>query len=525
MKPKHVELRDENPDMIAKSHNSRICFSVVSGLLFLFFVSLAIMFPYTGDDWAWGSPIGIDRLNTFFENYNGRYFGNFLILAISRSKALKVVLMALCYYGSCWLCYKYTPSKRNASLLLATVLFFAMPRTVFMQSVVWASGFANYVPPALISVAYVLLVRNTTGEERPRYRKLLWIPTFLMGFCGALFIENLTVFNICLGTAVIGYVIIRFKRCYAVHIGFLAGAVSGAVWMFSNSAYSSIYKGADDYRQVATGLGGIIKRCLGNGYVICDYVIVANYWICLATSALLLLLAVQFVKGTDHRKHKAYAKSAIIINGFCLAAILCKNLLLTDPGHLAIKMFMMLVAVLYAVSIVVIVLLCVEKSRRFHMLFPFCCILASVAPLLLVSPIGPRCFYVSHLLTIVFVTDLFSYVVNESGIKKAHNKKILWVLGTVALLQAILYVSIFLPINQYDSKRNEFAKLQSDRGESKIVISSLPNDHFLWTSDPTKEPWNTRYKLFYGIREDAELVGVSPAEFDQYYYAYINQAE
>ena len=525
MKPKQVEQWDETPDIIAKSYNSRIFFFVVGGLLFLLFALLAIMFPYTGDDWAWGSQIGIDRLHTFFDNYNGRYFGNFLILAISRSKALKVVLMTLCYYSSCWLCYKYTLLKRNVSLLLAAVLFFAMPRTVFMQSVVWASGFANYVPAALISVSYILLVRNITGEERPRYGKLLWIPTFIMGFCGALFIENLTVFNICLGVAVIGCVIIRFKRCYAVHIGFLAGAISGAVWMFSNSAYSSIYKGSDEYRQVATGLGGIIKRCFGNGYVICDYVIVANCWICLVASALLLILAVQFTKGTGHRKHKAYVKGAMAVNWLCLAAILCKNLLLTEQVHIAIMLFMMLVAVLYAVSIVVIVLLCVAKSRRFHMLLPFCCIPVSVAPLLLVSPIGPRCFYISYLLTIVFVTDLFSYVVNESGIKKADNKRILWSLGTVVLLQAILYVSIFLPIDQYDTKRNKFAKLQSDRGESQIVISSLPNEKFLWISSPSEEPWITRYKLFYRIREDAELVVVSPEEFDQYYYTYINRGE
>ena len=525
MKPKYAKLQDENPNMIAKSYNSRAFFIVASGLFFCFFAILAILFPYTGDDWAWGSQIGIDRLNTFFDNYNGRYFGNFLILAISRSKTLKVVLMALCYYGSCWLCYKYTLSKRNVSLLLAAVLFFAMPRAIFMQSVVWASGFANYVPPALISVAYVLLVRNITGEERPRYGKLLWIPVLIMGFCGALFIENLTVFNICLGAAVIGYVIVRFKRCYAVHIGFLTGAVGGAGWMFSNSAYSSIYKGTDEYRQVATGLGGIIKRCLGNGYAICDYVIVANCWVCLVASALLLLLAVQFIKGTGHGKQKTYVKGAMAVNGLCLAAILCKNLLLTGLVHTAVKLLMMLVAVLYAVSVLVIVLLCVAKSRRSRMLFPFCCIPVSVAPLLLVSPIGPRCFYISYLLTIVFVTDLFSYVVNESGIKKADNKRLLWSLGTVALLQVILYVSIFLPIDQYDTKRNEFAKLQSDRGESQIVISSLPNEQFLWTSDPTKEPWNTRYKLFYGIREDTELVVVSPTEFDQYYYAYINQAE
>ena len=36
---------------------------------FIILIFLCWMFPYTGDDWAWGSSIGIERLNTWFDNY------------------------------------------------------------------------------------------------------------------------------------------------------------------------------------------------------------------------------------------------------------------------------------------------------------------------------------------------------------------------------------------------------------------------------------------------------------------------
>ena len=39
-------------------------------VVFLFFGVLGYLFPYTNDDWAWGSRIGINRLNNFFANYN-----------------------------------------------------------------------------------------------------------------------------------------------------------------------------------------------------------------------------------------------------------------------------------------------------------------------------------------------------------------------------------------------------------------------------------------------------------------------
>ena len=68
-----------------------ICFGLIAILCYLF--------PYTGDDWAWGSKIGIDRLNNWFENYNGRYVGNLIVLAMTRSNLLKAVIMSFCLTG------------------------------------------------------------------------------------------------------------------------------------------------------------------------------------------------------------------------------------------------------------------------------------------------------------------------------------------------------------------------------------------------------------------------------------------
>ena len=38
-------------------------------LCFAMLFALSWLFPYTGDDWAWGSQIGLDRLHTWFDNY------------------------------------------------------------------------------------------------------------------------------------------------------------------------------------------------------------------------------------------------------------------------------------------------------------------------------------------------------------------------------------------------------------------------------------------------------------------------
>ena len=57
-------------------------------VLFLILFLLCFLFPYTGDDWAWGGQLGIDRLSSWFENYNGRYLGNLIVLILTRSNLL-----------------------------------------------------------------------------------------------------------------------------------------------------------------------------------------------------------------------------------------------------------------------------------------------------------------------------------------------------------------------------------------------------------------------------------------------------
>lgn len=71
--------------------------AVFYSILIFFLIALCYCFPYTGDDWAWGSSIGIERYNNFFKGYNGRYLGNIMVMILTRSQVLKHYLW-LVYY-------------------------------------------------------------------------------------------------------------------------------------------------------------------------------------------------------------------------------------------------------------------------------------------------------------------------------------------------------------------------------------------------------------------------------------------
>lgn len=64
-------------------------------------VSLAFfgVLPSTGDDWSWGSYIGMRRLERWFAGYNGRYAGNLLVLFMTRSHVLRTIFMTLVTVG------------------------------------------------------------------------------------------------------------------------------------------------------------------------------------------------------------------------------------------------------------------------------------------------------------------------------------------------------------------------------------------------------------------------------------------
>ena len=123
-------------------------------VIFVVLLILCSLFPYTGDDWAWGSALGIERLKTWFDNYSGRYVGNLIVLALTRSKILKTVVMSGTVTGIIVLINNITKKQRGAVWIITLLLVF-MPVGLLKQSIVWTSGFANYATSIFFILLYV----------------------------------------------------------------------------------------------------------------------------------------------------------------------------------------------------------------------------------------------------------------------------------------------------------------------------------------------------------------------------------
>lgn len=497
-------------------------FWLIAAAALLFFAALAYLFPNTGDDWAWGSIIGEQRLDSWFDNYNGRYAGNLLVMALTRSKLLTVIAMSVSFCAACLIPAVYSSSRKPVTLIFSILLFLIVPKTIFSQSIVWTAGFSNYVPPIIIAELYILIEKDIFEDVLRSPARFSAPVTLISGFIGSLFMENVSIFYVVLAvaTAVISY--IRFKKIRSEQIGFLIGSVIGCLLMFSNSAYSSIASGNDGYRDAATSLASLYDIASSHLYTIFDNLIISNRLMCVIVAVPAAAIAIKYLRTNENPKNLLAVRillSVNIVSAFilCIKSYVKDALVLTPFNRYAAyyKLIMFAIACLYLASLTLILIICIKKEHRLKLLFPLFCVPVISAPLLVVNPIGPRCFFPAYALLMMFAAELFDCALPLISAADAEFKHAERGLTCAAAGIMIFYLTVFSSIHSYDVKRNEFAKLQSDNGEKTVVICELPNSPYLWTSEPKKEPWAKRYKLFYGLKEDVNFRFVNRKEFDR----------
>ena len=78
----------------------------------------------------------------------------------------------------------------------------------------------------------------------------------------------------------------------------------------------------------------------------------------------------------------------------------------------------------------------------------------------------------------------------------------------VFFIVVMFYFVLFLNICQADQLRLQYILKDVQSGKTSSELGHLPHEDYLWTSFPRKENdvWEKRYKLFYGIPENVDLI-------------------
>lgn len=144
--------------------------SNIKKTLFLIVVSLSLGYI------VWNSPLAVDDL--YYEAYdlqkigdifhfaiaygNGRLLGNMLIHFILRSQLFRTLFQTSVIVILWLLAYKTAQTTNVCSFFACIALFLTISPSIFRDTYLWSSAFANYVPGIIFMFLSLYLVRKSS---------------------------------------------------------------------------------------------------------------------------------------------------------------------------------------------------------------------------------------------------------------------------------------------------------------------------------------------------------------------------
>src|SRR5699024_5246442 len=156
----------------------------------LFYYVIAHTTILSLDDFRWGTARGMDRLINNFDNYNGRYLGNYTIILMTRSYLAQVLIPTIINTGIVILIFKILQKEVDLSIVMLLIL--TVPFKIYRQTYGFMSGFTNYN----IAIFLVLYIIYLLKKQRTNNIDLVWL--LLTGVSVQLFLENISAVNIVL---------------------------------------------------------------------------------------------------------------------------------------------------------------------------------------------------------------------------------------------------------------------------------------------------------------------------------------
>ncbi len=128
-----------------------------------------------------------------------------------------------------------------------------------------------------------------------------------------------------------------------------------------------------------------------------------------------------------------------------------------------------------------LVLRSLDGVRRRRAAFFLLSALTAAAPLAVVTPIGPRCLFLSYVFLLLTGMQLLQ-AVGWSG-------AVVWqkaAAGVAALAVFACCLYLFLPIHAAEQVRGETIAAAMAEGRTQIVLPEFPHAEYLWDADTQK---------------------------------------
>ena len=461
--------------------------------------------PYTQDDWAWGTPVGVERWLT--GELNNRYVGTFFVLIMTRSRLLKTLIMGgtmfLLSLFSAALASREGKEERFPLVLLAGAALFSAPMVTWRQTFGWVSAFANYVLGGAAALSVLLLWRRAV---RPAAGSRRWEPTLLAAalfpLCVAaqLFVENLTAVLAGLALLGAGYAL-AVRRGRVPALAALAGCGLGAALMFWNPLYGQLLEAGSAVNGVRTlifpvgaGAGEILALAVPR-YFLQVLPGIFEYF-----PSVCVLLCAGCVRQLIRRGAPKWATALIGLwmGGYSLCCALIMDAQRRNVGWGTPEL--RAAGAVLQMLLVLGVLLWSAGPERWPRLLMVLSAAGLVLPFSLLDEGGPRCFVLSGLALLTAALSLLD------GLAWPNWSR--WG-GCLLLAAAVGYhVHAYAYIGRNEAVRQaQIDRAVQEQADTVLLPTESLRYYYFWGRNPFSEvPWAVEYRQFYGLPPNIQLV-------------------
>lgn len=478
---------------------------------FLAFSALALLFPRSGDDWAWATSEGVARLQNLFTDYNGRYVGNLLVLVLLRSGPVSQLVIAGVVTATLFLIADLAGNRTTPGYLLIATMFVGMPVGMWRQSIVWMSGFSNYAVATLLLLLILRAVKREITDVSVSagwsVRALGWFGVLVI--CAGLIMEHVTLFLITASFAYVVFMRVQRKMWSPLGLQWLSSILFASGLMFSNGAYRAALNGQGAYQSVGagagadgTGLVSLLRRALD---VLAMHSLVDNHLVVAFILASVLFLAIRALR----RSRRGETGALLLVLGTLVAAGLVTWF--GTAEHFSSRWAVSGLRGVAALLILVLPALAAWRLVEDHVI-RWVVIATSMSmamltiPLVAVNPIGFRSFYPGYALLLVIAAALLGIV--QQSLRRASLAAVTTAAALLVALAMASYGSVYLAIDSAQVDRLARIRAAVERGERTIVVPDLPFPDHVHQGNPSSMVLASRFKKYYAL--PSELVILTP---------------
>lgn len=314
--------------------------------------------------------------------------------------------------------------------------------------------------------------------------------------------ENTTLFNtMILILAIVLHVLLYRKLNPKLILG-LAISSLGTILMFINPNYRKIFFEGNSYQKVSSDTGIIDKVTTTITTVLPDWVVFNQMTIILMIIG--VAIALLFRNATLFTRPKWM--QALVITGLLILPIyyffIYEQFALQNFHILLIaNLVNTFVCIWFLSAFILAIHIVVEpKEVKYTLYLLLAAVLLVCAPLVIVSPLGPRNFYTVSALFVIIFLMLFSQL-NITGQ--------LWkrIVGVIAIGSATFYLGTFSYINQKNETRITQLKeeIQAHPKKEFYTMEKLPFEHYLHHATPTSKRYQSLFNKYEGIPKDTKI--------------------